>query len=312
MDEKNLNQNEENTENNENAAVESVEETAEITAENTLEPEMTEDAVSDTSAEVSDNAEETPAEEPAETESDTETEFNGEVIQEPVINNEFTAEAIAEEQPKKNMGKVIGIVIAAVVVIAAIVLCIIFGPQWFNKYNRQGYIDVSGQTIEDIAKNIDMTVEEFLTEYDLPSDMPKNTNETAAFYTIPVSRMAEMYGMDFATMKETLQWGDEITETSTWGEAEGATKVGVYVGEENLDNFKEYYGLGDDVTADTLWKDIRNTIDQQRRDERIAMEAEQAQAEEEAQAEATQAPEADAQTADETAAEGEATQAPEK
>ena len=184
--------------------------------------------------------------------------------------------------PKKNMGKLIGIIAAAVVVIAIVVLCIVFGPQWFNKYNRMGYIDVSGQTVQDIADSAGMTLEEFLTEYDLPSDMPKNTSETAAFYTIPVSRMAEMYGMDFATMKDVLEWGDEVTETSTWGEAEGATKVGVYVGEENLEDFKSYYGLGDEVTAETLWSEIRNTIDQQRRDERIAMEAEMAQAEQEA------------------------------
>lgn len=141
----------------------------------------------------------------------------------------------------------------------------------YNKYNRMGYIDVSGKTIEDIAKESDMTVEEFLEEYDLPADMPKDTNETAAFYTIPVSRMAEMYEMDFSEMKEALQWGDEITETSTWGEAEGLTKVGIYVGEENLDSFKEYYGLGDEVTADTLCKDIRNIVDNKRREEEFAL-----------------------------------------
>ena len=51
-----------------------------------------------------------------------------------------------------------------------------------------------------------MDVDEFLEQFDLPSDMPGNTTESAAYNCIPVSKMAEMYGMDFNTIKEVLKF----------------------------------------------------------------------------------------------------------
>ena len=45
----------------------------------------------------------------------------------------------------------------------------------------------------------------------------------------------------------------------------GQVKLGDYVGEDNLAEFKETYGFGDDITADTLWKDVRQTVDEKSR-----------------------------------------------
>ena len=100
-----------------------------------------------------------------------------------------------------------------------------------------------------------MDVDEFLEQFDLPSDMPGNTTESAAYNCIPVSKMAEMYGMDFDTIKEVLKFPDDVDEDTAWGDAIGQVTLGDYVGEDNLAEFKETYGFGDDITADTLWKD---------------------------------------------------------
>lgn len=215
--------------------------------------------------------------------------------------NSSATEINNEVSPKKSKIKTICAVAGAVVVVAAIVLVGVFkGPEWFNKYNRMGYVDTSGRTIGEVADAAGMDLKDFLAEYQLPEDMPANTTESAAFYTIPVSVMAQMYGWDFDEMKTAYQWGDEVTEDMTWGEAEGLTKLGVMVGEENLESFKQEYGLGDDITADTLWKDVRTIYDTKAKEMNEATEAptEEPAEETEAPAEVSAAPAADAAAAD--------------
>lgn len=215
--------------------------------------------------------------------------------------NSSAAEINNEVSPKKSKIKTICAIAGAVVVVAAIVLVGVFkGPEWFNKYNRMGYVDTSGRTIGEVADAAGMDLKDFLAEYQLPEDMPANTTESAAFYTIPVSVMAQMYGWDFDEMKTAYQWGDEVTEDMTWGEAEGLTKLGVMVGEENLEAFKADYGLGDDITADTLWKDVRTIYDTKTKEMNEATEAptEEPAEETEAPAEVSAAPAADAASTD--------------
>ena len=211
----------------------------------------------------------------------------------------------APQAKKPKTGLIVGIIIAVIVIAAVIVLAFGFGKNLFNKYNRMGYVDVSGRTIAEIADESGYELADFLAVYDLPADMPGSTSESAAYYNIPCSKIAEMYGMDFATLKEMLQWGDDITEETTWGVAEGETTIAAYVGEDNIESFKEQYGFGDEVTGETQWKEVRNIIDQQMRDARIAEE----QAVEEA-ANATEEPAAEEATAEPAADTAEATEAP--
>lgn len=238
------------------AAEEAVEETAEEAAE--VAEEATEEAVEATEV----------AEEAVEA---AEAEEVAEADAEPVVWESVQKTTAEAKKPFPVVPVVVGAVVA-VVVIALIVLGIVFGPQIFNKYNKEGYIDVSGRTIADVAESSGMELADFLEEYGLPADMPANTSESAAYYTIPCSKMAEMYGMDFETLKSTLEFPDTITEDTTWGEAEGEVRLSVYVGEDNLDSFKEQYNLGDEVTGDTQWKEIRNTVDEYARQQRLESE----------------------------------------
>ena len=87
-------------------------------------------------------------------------------------------------------------------------------------------------------------------------------------------------------------------------DAIGQVKLGDYVGEDNLAEFKETYGFGDDITADTLWKDVRQTVDEKSRQQRI--ESEKAEKESDKNkdidsAESTEAP-AETESADATEA----------
>ena len=140
-----------------------------------------------------------------------------------------------------------------------------------------------------------MTVPEFLEKFGLPADMKASTMEMAALYMMPTKHYAEdICGIDFAQLKEILHIpektadGEEITEETPWYIVEGEIAVKDYIGgEDKLDEFKTQYGLGDDVTGDTLWKDIRTTVDTKAKESRL----ESQKATEEAPAEDTEATE---------------------
>lgn len=138
-------------------------------------------------------------------------------------------------------------------------------------YNDK-YIDISGRTIADVAAAADMELAGFLELYNLPADLSPDTSENEAYNMIPCGPMAETYEMTFEELKEELDFPDYVTENTPWGEAIDGVTLGNYVGEEQLDDFKQYYGLGDEVTADTLWSEVRMAVDEKNREERIQAE----------------------------------------
>ena len=215
---------------------------------------------------------------------------------------------VVTDAKNQALAKTAAIIVAAVVLIAIIVLGIIFCPRIFNKYNRSGYIDVSGRTIAEVADNSGMELEDFLESFGLPKDMPPNTAESIAYYYIPCGKIAPMYRMDFQTLKTALGLPDDVTEDTPWGEAEGEAPLNSYVGEDNLAAFKEKYGLGDEITGDTKWKEIRNIVDEKQREANLEQQKAEKEAAKQAKADsksddadtaATEAP-AEATAASET------------
>ena len=159
----------------------------------------------------------------------------------------------------------------AVVIIAA---AVITSTMSFNPYNKLGYVDISGKTIQDIADAQGITLAEFLEAYQLPSDMPGDTTEANAYYSIPTGVVAEMNGLDFDTIKTMLKLPEGTTYATPWGEAEGGIKLADYIGgADKVDAFKEQYGFGDEVTAETPWGEIRNAVDTIELEKRQAEEA---------------------------------------
>jgi len=212
--------------------------------------------------------------------------------------SEEVPEAISEpaSEKKSKAGVIVAIVLVVAIVAAACVW--FFMPK--NKYNKMGYVDISGKTVQDLADQMGIGVAEFLEQYQLPSDMPADTTESAAYYNIPVKVMAQMFGMDYATMKETLHFPETVTEDTTWGEAEGEVLLKDYVGEDNLDAFKEQYGFGDEVTLETKWKEVRYEVDMAQKVAREEQEKAMAEAEKEAEADANAEEPADAPAEEQT------------
>ncbi len=139
----------------------------------------------------------------------------------------------------------------------------------YEKNNRHlpdgGYVDVTGRTVEDVARERGLTLKEYLDEYELPPDMPALVSETEANYTIPVRRMLDMYGMSFESFRQVFNMPDSVDENMTWGEAIGEAPLGeyvdMYVGKDSLEGFKRMYSLDDSVNESTKWKDVREQVD---------------------------------------------------
>ncbi len=201
-----------------------------------------------------------------------------EVVEEAVEAAEIAEEAIEEvaeatiEPEAIKKGSKTGAIIAVVVAVVVIALAVLTSVIETNKYNKMGYVDISGLTVQDIIDQQGMKLEDFLAMYGLPADMPADTTEAAAFYNIPMAKMAEMNGTDFATIKEALKFPETVTEDTPWGEAEGELRLADYIG-DNLDRFKEQYGLGDEVTGETLWKEVRTVVDTAQKEAREAQQA---------------------------------------
>ena len=284
---------EENKFENENNAEETIENTvdnsADVTEETAVSPETANEAADSDDAEtveltdgadsddaetveLTDGAESGDAEntEPADAAETVESADDAETVTQVIPDGEADEEIPA----KKSKAPVIAAVVAAVVIIAAAIIVVATGKfgEWTNKYNR-GYVDTTGRTVAEVAEQIGMTYEEFLEEYGLPKDMPKNTYEAVAFYTMPAKKAAEVYGISFDQIKQMLELPDDTDENKPWGEVEGEVKLGTYLGgADYVDTFKEQYGLGDEVTADTLWKEVRPIVDAKTKEQREEQE----------------------------------------
>lgn len=141
-----------------------------------------------------------------------------------------------------------------------------------NPYNKK-YIDVTGSSIEEIADELGMDLDEFLEEFGLPADMPGDTHENAALYTMPFKTAVEkIYDSDVETIKGELGITYDIPDDATYVEVIDKVALKYMLAQGQLDEFKEHYGFGDDVTENTLWGEVRQTVDKKNMEDRIAEE----------------------------------------
>lgn len=197
---------------------------------------------------------------------------------------EVNEEIVPEEKGKRSLWFIVVIAVLIVVAVGALTVTGLRAMGIINPYEKD-YIDVTGRTAADIAKDKSYKYSKFLKEYGLPEDMPKSTSERAVYYNIPVKKFVEKTpGIEsFEQLKADMGWDDSITEDTTMGDALDVTKLKYYVGEEQLERFKALYELSDDVTGETLYGEVRNIVDTKEKEFHIA---EQQAAEEAAAAEA--------------------------
>ena len=100
---------------------------------------------------------------------------------------EETVDDMSEEKKRRSLWVIVPIIVALVVGVGTLTVMGLRAVGIINPYERD-YIDVTGRTAAQIAKDKNYKYEKFLKEYGLPGDMPKSTSERAVFYNIPVKK----------------------------------------------------------------------------------------------------------------------------
>lgn len=222
-----------------------------------------------------------------------------EVVEEAPVETEDAAEEVLEateeevpeiEAPKGNTGLIVSILV--VVISVVIVALSLISSMNVNKYNNMGYIDINGQTAQDMADAEGVSLEEFLAIYQLPADMPADTNSNAVENMIPTGVIADQMTKYMDSVKSFVGINEnvsnfelfkvisgmpaEVKESTPIGEAKGMVKLKYIISnEEELAEFKEMYGFDESVTLETEYKDIQNVVDnykKQKFEEQKAME----------------------------------------
>lgn len=132
------------------------------------------------------------------------------------------------------------------------------------------YPDLTGLTAKEFADSLGYSYDEFLMYYRLPQDMPESLNANAAMNITPLGRVCELREESFTGLKDEMGWDDSISVSTAYGVAMDKTSLRYAIGATYLDDFKYEMGLGDDVTADTLYGDIRAQVEQKRKEMRAA------------------------------------------
>ena len=154
-------------------------------------------------------------------------------------------------------------------------------------------------TVEYLAEQASMSVEDYLAQYGL-SGISKKATQTEMTDEMTVDNYITYSGTTAEDLKTQYNLDEAPAGDAVWGDIRKALTVKNMVGdEESFKQFKEVYQLDDSITMDTLWTDAEAKIE-----ESIQKMQEEA-------ANATEAPatEAPAENAEESA-EGEATEAP--
>ena len=265
-DEKNLN------EENENVEAQSTEEVVEE-----LVPESIEENADTTDEQTA--GEEEPAYEAVAVDGDADIQ-----LEENTVDNNQQLNGNSNKASKKTT--IIAVVAAAVVVVGIVIaaLFIFGGPSKVlnifpssNKYNRE-FVDVTGRTIEQVADQSGMDLKQFLEMYGLPEDMPADTYENAAYYSIPMEKIAsKIYGIELSELREKMGIPDEIADDARWVDALDSLPLSKITSSTDFDAFKQRFNLGDDITPDTKYGEVRKTIDEQQMQMRIESEKQNAE-----------------------------------
>ena len=133
----------------------------------------------------------------------------------------------------------------------------------------EGYVDVTGRTVKEVCRDLGKSINEYIEEYQLPKNLPALTSETEAMYTVPISRMAKTYGMNLNEFLNSLNLPSDTPSDMPWGKALSQVTLGDYVGDGNVEKFKEMYNLHADVSSDTLYGEILNDVDKIKQSKRL-------------------------------------------
>ena len=133
-----------------------------------------------------------------------------------------------------------------------------------NIYNEMDCINLSNETIQDYADAAGISLEEFKVMFGLPEDMPGDTNEAVALGYVPLKNLAETSNMALqeviAFYKDGYIGPEEVTGDTLTKDVDNFVTVGKFIGSTPIEEFREIFGFGTDVTESTPFKGLENIV----------------------------------------------------
>jgi hypothetical protein len=181
-------------------------------------------------------------------------------------------------QPKQQSKKkhrtrqdiILNIIIAAVILAVAGAGAYAVGSQIAKNRQEAAQTQQQGtdgeqqqQTIKTAAESQGISVADYLNEYGLAADTPETMPLGEAYNKMTVENVAKASGQSVEEFRQSTYLPDEVSDTMIWSEAQKEMPVRAMMSEEEFNQAKQEYSLGDDITLDMKWKDFLPIIQEQ-------------------------------------------------
>lgn len=120
------------------------------------------------------------------------------------------------------------------------------------------------KTVNYLAKQSNMTVDEYLAQYGLSigDTITEDTTEGEMLDNMTLENYAKYNGQDADEMIEGTGLSDKVTKDTLWKDfLPQVPTISVIGSEEALNKIKEQYGLGDEVNAETPYGEFEKIIE---------------------------------------------------
>lgn len=167
-------------------------------------------------------------------------------------------------------------IILTLVVVAVLALSVVaVGPKIAGNVKNMLPQDPGPDTsiVSGMAESLDMTVDEFKTEFALGEEVTGDTQMSELVPDMSLKNYAKLSEKEYSEFVEELGIADQVTEETKWSEAEPKIPFANYVGgEEAFNQIKESYGLDDSITAETPWGEVQPVLEAKQQELMAAQE----------------------------------------
>ena len=171
----------------------------------------------------------------------------------------------AGKKKSTSMDKLINVIIAVIIVaFVAVGAYAVYSKISSGITERKIENGEAEATVGYLAKQQDMTVEDYLAQYGLTlgSDIDENTTQSDMLDSMTLEKYAEYSGQNADDIITKAGLSEQVTKDTLWGEVRVLMPVSSYYDEEQLNQIKQIYGIGDEVTLDTKYEDFEKIIEE--------------------------------------------------
>ena len=166
----------------------------------------------------------------------------------------------------KTMSLILGVVI---IVVLAVGVFAVYGKISDDAFKKSVENGTAPQTVATLARQEGQSVDEFLKSYDMTDGTINGDSSQEDFYNnMSVEKYAAYQGSDFDTFISQNGLEGKVEKTTKMSDAKKLIPLGKYIGidasaegaADQFAQFKTTYGLGANVTLETPWGEVEETV----------------------------------------------------